>query len=156
MDDRPEQVSDLRLKYFLARRIERRGKGGANVTPQQAAILAALMWAEHYAGGPLNQKRLCLLLGGIKETLMTKVMGEFERKRFVERAELVAERGNYYRVTTEGRVAVARFADEVLGIPKDVDGKLRQHGDYASVIAGSHEYIDEFLRLHFTAAKQAP
>jgi DNA-binding MarR family transcriptional regulator len=156
MDSQPEKTPLVRLKYFLARQIEKRGKGGGNITPQQAAVLASLMWTEEYCGRLFNQKELCRLLGIKSESQMTPVINSLERRGLVKITE-AGTPGKFYRITDNGLASVAQFADEVLGIPKEVEGQMRSRSDYTGVIGGvigvSDELIDDFLREHFSAAK---
>ncbi|MGA2593042.1 MAG: hypothetical protein ABSH32_24260, partial [Bryobacteraceae bacterium] len=137
----------VRLKYFLARQIDKRGKQGENVTPQQAAILATLMWMEQHGTVSLNQTMLCSLLD-VLDTRMTLVVGELENLQLIKKDELNTQKGNWYQITGEGRYAAARFAEEVLGIPKEIEDRLGERSDYVSTMGISDKYIDDFLSKH--------
>jgi DNA-binding MarR family transcriptional regulator len=152
MENHLENAPVVRLKYFLARQIEKRGKQAENVTEQQAAVLTALMLTEQYANTLLNQKKLCRLLG-VKDTRMTLVIGELESQGFILEDKTISQRGNWYRVTEEGHRAAVQFAEDILGIPIETEEKLSKRSDYASLLGVSDEYIDEFLRKQFLAAK---
>lgn len=149
IDERVDKTLNVRLKFFLARQLERR-RQTENITPQQAAILASLMWMEK--PGSLNQVEICRLLGGVKQTRMTTVFKSLLSRGLVKK-EKKDSRGNWYRITSEGRTQTLRFADEVLGSPKEVENEMFKGSEYMNRVASADKLIDEFLRKHFLAAK---
>src|SRR5579871_1589620 len=131
MDAQRQIVHIVRLKYFLARQLD---KHEENVTTQQAQVLAAIMWMEEYAGRLLNQTELCSLLG-MGDTRMTAVLTFLKRRKLIEKIdEATLRRGKLHRITTDGRAAVLRFADQVLGIPQELEEQLEKRSDYATLI----------------------
>jgi|SRR5579871_613238 len=148
MESESERVPIVRLKYFLARQID---KHGENVTTQQATVLAAIMWMEQYGGRLLNQKELGDLLY-MGETRMTAVVKALKRRGLIDEVEITgSKRGKRHKITDDGRESVLKFADEVLGIPQEIEDKLKERSDYASTVEASAERVDEFLRKHFHA-----
>ena len=58
-----------------------------------------------------------------------------------------------YQITDDGKASVGRFADEVLGSPREFESEIRKCTEYASLMGKSELLIDEFLRKRFTAVK---
>lgn len=154
----PDLIPNVRLKYFLARQIDRPGKSEQDemVSGLKAAILGALIWSDHYGGGTtLNQARLGRLFGITAPSFIKKLMDELKTASLVESVDEDKPQTGpgkwWYRITPAGREAAAYFADELLGVPEEVQKKLEEHAGYA-VMHDSQRYVDEYLEKHFRGA----
>jgi hypothetical protein len=142
---------NVRLKFFLARRADgrqsRRGPNRSNslLTEQDAAILAALFWMKTFSGRELQQREICQLLGmPPKSTRLSTVIGGLRKRGLIEEGSNA--------ITSEGRNALAQFADQVLGTPQAVEEKLAENHAYRDLISYARTLIDEHLTEKFASA----
>jgi hypothetical protein len=140
--DLQELMTGVRLRFFLARHVERTEAGAAVVTPQHALILATLALMDEYVGERMSGKEIRRLLGA----------GGFNNAVTALRSLELIEQDRPYRITSKGSRALATFADEILGTPEEVEAQLRKDPSYPGLMRLAKELIDENLREKFRNA----
>lgn len=139
--NRDRNVSDVRLKFFLARQMDGRiaphgaKKTKVKLTQQQAAILALLQLLPEHATRKFQVQEIRQL---VRASGFHKTVEQLREKKLMEQDE--------YRITQDGVDRLNQFADEVLGVPSFIEEKLRADTNYQAVIAGAGKMVDDYLR----------
>jgi hypothetical protein len=163
MDEpKPDTINAVptRLKFFLARQVEeRRSRKLENIREQPAAILAAMMWMEE-SGIHLTQKELGRLLdmnrmadGKEHQTQICTALNMLKRKKFIDEDKKVILK---YRINPDGVQAVHRYANDVLGIPKEIEDVLQAEPfktAFRQLTAESDRLIRHFLLSRFAQVR---
>jgi DNA-binding MarR family transcriptional regulator len=154
-------ASTVRLKYFLARRIELQRekkplpKGTSMLAPLDAAILAAVAWMEEYSGtNPLNQQGIAKLLNTAPTVVSSKISKQL-KGLVVKTDPKSSKRHAYYELTARGRETLTRFADDMLGTPKAVDPQITELLG-PEVLAAYGQIIDGYLTNCYEAVRAEP
>jgi|SRR5579862_2263638 len=147
--DLDDFLTNVRLKFFLAKQTEGRSSGtnpGMNIPDRPTGILAALALMENYAGRQMKGEEIRRLFQGLSTSGLSNVVRTLHAKSLVEKD------GLYYRITPEGIHFLVRFAEEALGSPTPVEKELRQSDAYRELMKSAEILIDQDLQQKFEAA----